>query len=209
MDIERRSYKVELRADSKNGMPTMIGRAAVFNSLSDVMKTEDGMFFQEKIMPGAMDECMNDDVRALFNHDPNLILARTGSKTLRLAANENGLDFELDPPDTSYARDLQVSMSRGDIDQCSFGFAVASGGDKWQRDSVSGMIIRTITKIAKLFDVSPVTYPAYVNTNCATRSAQEFIKLEEEEKRALEEANNPKYTDVEYRRKMLELNSKL
>lgn len=206
-EMERRSYKVELRADSKNGMPTMIGRAACFNTLSTVMKTDDGMFFQEKIIPGAFAECMNDDVRALFNHDPNLILARTTSKTLRIAETEGGLDFELDPPDTTYARNLQVSMSRGDIDQCSFGFAVAAGGDKWFRDDVSGMIIREIRKIAKLFDVSPVTYPAYVNTNCATRSVKEFIELEEQEKRKLEEASKPKFDEIEHRQRVLKLNS--
>lgn len=194
MEFERRSYKVELRADSKSGMPVMMGRAAVFNTLSSIMQDEDGVRFQERILPGAFrDVIVSDDCRALFNHDHNLILARCSSKTLRLMETDEGLEFEIDPPDTSYARDLQVSMSRRDITECSFGFRVAVGGESWSRDPETGMAIRSISKFGKLYDVSPVTYAAYGNTNCATRSLKEFITAEKRDHEAAEAAKVPPY----------------
>lgn len=181
-EMERRTIKVELRADSKAGLPMIRGIAALFNSLS-----EDLGGFREVIMPGAFKNALaNCDCRALFNHDANMVLGRSTSGTLRLTETDRGLEFECDTPDTSYARDLMTSMQRSDIDQCSFGFSIAEDGDSWARDT-DGMVIRTITSIKKLYDVSPVTYPAYANTECAVRSLDK-LKANEEEKRAAEEA---------------------
>lgn len=164
---ERRTYAVELRSDAKGGKPVMRGIAAMFNSMS-----EDLGGFREQIAPGAFKSTMgNSDVRALFNHDPNYVLGRTASGTLRLSETDQGLEFEIDPPDTTYARDLMESMKRGDISQCSFGFSVGDGGDTWQKDS-AGQWIRTIHTVTRLYDVSPVTYPAYPSTECALRSLE-------------------------------------
>src|SRR5579884_3981804 len=123
MKFERRTFKVELRAAAADGDQakgrTISGYAALFNSLS-----EDLGGFREIIAPGAFDGCMDDDVRCLFNHDPNMVLGRTASKTLRIEQDDTGLKFECDLPDTDDARDLVELMKRGDVDQCSFAFTV-------------------------------------------------------------------------------------
>jgi len=205
-DIERRTHTVEMRVkDASYGKktPTMEGYGANFNSLS-----EDLGGFREVLMPGCFaDALKTSDVRGLFNHNPDKILGRNTAGTLRLSEDERGLRFEIDPDlEISYAKDLQRSMQRGDINQCSFGFKVAEEGQSWAKDS-AGMWIRTITKVAQLFDVSPVTYPAYISTSCAVRSMlQKEAELNAEEQRKLEEAKE-KELEVYYyhKRKKLEL----
>jgi hypothetical protein len=165
-ELERRSYNVEIRGISgEEGSKKLRGIAAVFNSMS-----EDLGGFRELIAPGAfkasLEQC---DCRALFNHDPNMVLGRTTSGTLRLQETDAGLEFEVDLPDTEYSRNLQTLMDRGDINQCSFGFSVSDGGDIWFQDEEKNWV-RTIITVGRLYDVSPVTYPAYPETSCAMRS---------------------------------------
>ena len=157
--------KVELRKNEQ-GEGRAVGYGAVFNSLSENLGG-----FREVIAPGAFEGVLDDDVRALFNHDSNLILGRNGAGTLALSVDEHGLRYEIDMPDTSYARDLSVSMERGDVTQSSFGFTVEN--DDWSEDE-EGRTIRTITKFGRLFDVSPVTYPAYPEASVALRSLEKF-----------------------------------
>lgn len=149
------------------------GYAAIFNSMSEEM-----WGFTEVIDPGAFDNTDMSDVRALFNHDNNLLLARTASGTLDLQLDENGLKYEFVIPQTSYGKDLIELMKRGDVTQSSFGFTIASGGEYWVEES-GKLPVRHITKIDRLFDVSPVTYPAYVNTTVAVRSLENFRKNNE------------------------------
>lgn len=186
-DIERRCFvvdelRVEGRGDAKK--PVIYGHAAVFNQLS-----EDLGGFREQIAPGAFASAVKeDDVRALFNHDPNFVLGRSKSGTLRLSEDNTGLAIEIDTPDTQIARDLMVSMERGDITQMSFGFRVMPDGSNWGQSS-DGSVIRTLTNV-RLYDVSPVTYPAYPQTDVAMRSLDVFRKAEE---------RSPWVTDVEWR----------
>lgn len=169
-DKELRSFALnEFRVDSENDKPKMYGHAAMFDSLS-----EDLGGFRERIAPGAFAKSLeSDDIRALFNHDSNIVLGRNKAGTLRLKEDKNGLAIEIDPPDTQAARDLMVSMQRGDINQMSFGFRTIA--DKW--DKLDGEWVRTLLEV-DLFDVSPVTYPAYSATDIAVRSMQEAMKLE-------------------------------
>lgn len=172
-DVERRYYdcgKLELRKAGEKA-PCVRGYGAVFNSLSEPM-----FGFREQIAPGAFDGCLGDDVRALFNHDPNHILGRSIAGTLRLSIDERGLAYECDLPDTQAARDLAISIDRGDVSQSSFAFRVAPNGDTWDENE-DGIIIRTITKMARLYDVSPVTYPAYPDTVTALRSQEAWRDL--------------------------------
>lgn len=175
---ERRflTQPVELRA-AADGKPALVrGYAAKFNSRSDNLGGESYPFF-EVIAPGAFDDVLADDVRALFNHDANLILARSraGKGTLRLFVDETGLGYEFEPDiEQSYARDLVRALARGDVDQSSFAFSVASEGDKWVEED--GIVTRTIKKVGRLFDVSPVTYPAYPDASVALRSLDQFRK---------------------------------
>lgn len=204
-DVERRTHTVEMRVkDAGYGKktPTMEGYAANFNQLSENLGG-----FREMLMPGCFKNAIaNSDIRALFNHDPNLILGRNTAGTLRIIEDEKGLRFEVDPPETSYAKDLQVSMSRGDINQCSFSFRVAENGDSWQKDS-DGLWVRNISNVAQVYDVSPVTYPAYTSTSCAVRSMlQKQNELEAEEKRKVDEAAEAERQRIVYfQRKRLEL----
>lgn len=180
--IERRTFALdEMRIEAReDGAQRIIGHAAMFNALS-----EDLGGFREQIAPGAFEEAIEtDDIRALFNHDPNHVLGRNRAKTLILSEDQRGLAIEIIPPDTQLARDLMTSMQRGDITQMSFGFSVRPNGENWAKDD-EGRHIRTLTKV-RLFDVSPVTYPAYPQTDVAVRSMdawqeQQFKKAFEAE----------------------------
>ena len=134
-----------------------------------------GGMFIERIAPGAFAESIAkpDDIRALINHDPNLILGRNVSKTLTLREDDKGLLVEIDPPNTSYANDLMESTKRGDISQMSFGFQTIA--DSWERGQNGAPDVRTLLKV-RLFDVSLVTYPAYPDTEVAVRSHDAFLK---------------------------------
>ena len=167
--LERRAFAVELRVAKEEGKAPMLrGHAAVFEQLS-----EDLGGFREKIAAGAFkDAIKGDDVRALFNHDPNFVLGRNKAGTLKLSEDDTGLKVDIDPPDTQFARDLMVSIERGDISQMSFGFTIPTGGQMWEEQE-DGSYIRTITR-ASLFDVSPVTFPAYPQTDVAVRELRSF-----------------------------------
>jgi len=152
---EKRFFNIESRLSSKEGRDVIIGHAAVFNELS-----EDLGGFREMIMPGAFDDVLQNDVRAYFNHDPNFLLGRTSAGTLKLGVDEKGLKYELDIPNTSVGRDLKENMRLKNITQSSFAFTLGKGGDSWERGK-DGSDIRLIHKINRLYDVSPVSLPAY------------------------------------------------
>lgn len=159
-----------------------------------------GMFY-ERIAPGAFDRALrSSDPRALFNHDPNMILGRKSAGTLRLNALADGLHYEVSPPDTQYARDLLESMRRGDVQESSFAFSVAPGGEEWiDPDETRKLPTRVITRVQQLYDVSPVTYPAYPTTTSHARSAQEVFAGYAPQPQVL-----PDYTDYERQLKLLE-----
>jgi len=145
----------------------MVGHAAVFNSWADI-----GGYFRERVAPGAFTRAVKeDDVRALFNHDANFILGRNTACTLLLEEDDTGLAIQIFPPDTQIARDLAVSMERGDVTQMSFGFRVKK--DEW--DYNTKIPERTLLEV-ELFDVSPVTYPAYPTTDVGLRAIETYRK---------------------------------
>ncbi len=151
--------------------PTVSGHASVFDSPTDI-----GGSFTEIIAPGAFSKTLaeNDDIRCLFNHNWDNILGRTKSGTLQLREDEQGLYFECTLPDTSLGRDLAVSMARGDVDKCSFGFIPTA--EEWDYTD-SDHPTRTITEV-ELYEVSIVTIPAYEDTDVSlVRSKQKEDKL--------------------------------
>jgi len=165
--MEIRTIQSEFRVENKEGKAQISGYAAVFNELSDDLGG-----FREKIQPGAFSEAIQrDDVRALWNHDSNYVLGRNKAGTLKLSEDERGLHYVVDLPDTQWAKDLSESIKRGDVTQSSFGFIVDS--DEWAKQD--GETVRTLTKVT-LFDVSPVTYPAYPQTSTSARSILEANK---------------------------------
>ena len=161
---ETRIGTVELRDD--DGESRITGYAAIFNTLSENLGG-----FRELIRPGAFDSVLTNDVRALFNHDPSLILGRTTAGTLSLDSDGTGLRYRIEPPDTQAARDLIKSIQRGDVTQSSFAFRVDD--DRWEEDD-DGRLIRTIIAVKRLYDISPVTYPAYPDTTVASRAMDHF-----------------------------------
>lgn len=163
--------QVEWRESGNGSDFTLRGHAAVFNSLS-----EDLGGFRELIESGAFRGALRGkpDVRLLFNHDPNFVMARTASGSLELREDKDGLHVWARVAPLGWVKDLRESMQRGDIDQMSFAFTIREGGDDWAVTE-DGSIVRTIRAdgVDELFDVSVVTYPAYRATAVSMRSVLE------------------------------------
>ena len=172
-DIERRYLPAaEVRIEGEPDAPKIVGYAAVFGKLS-----VDLFGFREKIAKGAFSRALKEgqDVRALFNHDPSLILGRTKSGTLSLREDDKGLRYEITPPDTTIGHDAVESIRRGDIDGSSFAFVAKK--EDWEGDEKEST--RTVLDV-DLRDVSPATYPAYPDTTVAMRSLDEWREAQEE-----------------------------
>lgn len=157
------SMKIEVRAAEAGAAPEIAGYAAVYNNLSDDLGG-----FRERLLPGSFAGALlpGADVRALWQHEAAYVLGRTVNGSLRLSSDEHGLQFAVDPPDTSWARDAVVSLRRGDVNQMSFGFYVPEGGDEWRTED--GMLVRTVRRV-ELLEISPVTFAAYPATSVAVR----------------------------------------
>lgn len=169
--IERRcaAGKVEIR--SEEGRPkTIRGYAAVFNSRSENLGG-----FVEIIQRGAFRDVLaqSPDVRALLNHNADLILGRTKSGTLKIGEDDTGLWYEITPADTQVTRDLMESIRRGDLDQSSFAFSLTREGQDWKEEDGGKLMVRTIKKVSRLMDVSIVAFPAYAEASVALRTMQE------------------------------------
>lgn len=156
--------QMEARMNNKNSAKTIAGYAVKWGKLSHPMGS--GKKFQETFIKGAFEETIKrDDQRALFNHDTSCVLGRTKNNTLRLIEDDIGLRFEIDLASTSLGNDIYESVSRGDIDGVSFGFLKQK--DIWNENNKG--VIRTITK-AKLLEISPVTFPAYPDSEVSKRN---------------------------------------
>jgi HK97 family phage prohead protease len=179
MKQERRTFTgtVHTREDGE-GMPKEIGGiAAVINSATDLG------YFEEVIMPGAFDNALSKDydIRCLFNHEAELILGRTKANTCKVFVNADGnLEYTW-VPDYENPTHMSVvrSIMRGDITQSSFAFTIKE--QMWSESEKYGsMGKRTIKVIEDLYDVSPVTYPAYSDTEADARSIVAMRDQEQE-----------------------------
>lgn len=159
MTVQR--FGAQLRAEVTGNR--LAGHAAVFGQVADLGP------HLEDIHPRAFAAVLADkttDVRALFNHNPDHLLGRQSSGTLRLGVDSEGLEFEVDLPDTELGRSLRVLADRGDITGASFAFI--PDADTWSERA--GRRLRTHTSVGRLLDVSPVTWPAYEGAEVALRS---------------------------------------
>lgn len=163
---ERRSWQSEIRTQRNDGEPPkIVGYAAVF----DKWYEEPDLGFREKVRKGAFAKTIKEaDIRALWNHNPDYVLGRTKNGTLILKEDDKGLWMEVIPPETQWAQDLVKSIERGDVDQQSFGFRVIK--EAWE--STPKWEERELIEV-HLFDVSPVTFPAYEDTIAQVRSLLE------------------------------------
>ena len=165
--------KIEKRALNDGVSTVIVGYASVFNRESENLGG-----FVEIIEPGAFrDAIMKDDVRALFNHDDNLVLGRVKSRTLEMSEDELGLRVSIVPPETTYARDLMAVMARGDVSQMSFAFTLDREDQEWTEDKTRGLYVRKIKRIRRLYDVSVVTNPAYPDTTVAASQLRSIKEI--------------------------------
>jgi HK97 family phage prohead protease len=180
--IERRFIgSKELRAStSTNGKRILSGYAAKYNRSIDP-KMASALGFNEQCAPGAFDRSISngDDVLFLRDHNKALLMGRTKSGTLSLKSDAVGLRFTCELPNTQSATELHELVSRGDLPGCSFSFAVAKGGQRFNK--VNGQMTRILTDV-NLFDVSVVAEPAYPDTSVvADRGREDDDDCEDED----------------------------
>jgi HK97 family phage prohead protease len=172
--------KVETRAD---GSKAITGYAAVFHRDGEPgTEYRLGPDIVERIAPTAFNRAIQEkhDARALFNHDPNMLLGRASAGTLRLSVDQRGLRYEIDIPDTNVGKDVATSIARGDLSGSSFAFRInGKGGQRFEKGKEQD--VRNIIDV-DLFDVGPVTYPAYEGTTTGLRSREcdDAIKARDE-----------------------------
>lgn len=163
--VERR-MRAQFRAEVEATGKLLRGHAAVFDQVAEIFPG-----YGEELASTAFDDVLGRDdldTRALFNHDPSLLLGRSTAGTLRLRTDSTGLEFEVDLPNTSYANDLRELISRGDVTGASFGFM--PGKYEIERNEAEGSELLRHTSVAELLDVSPVSFPAYAGTDVSLRS---------------------------------------
>jgi len=148
----------------------LVGYAAMFNKRTTLYPG-----FDEVIAPGAFGKSLDakDDVRALFNHNPDYVLGRLAAETLTLEEDTRGLKCDIVLPGTQFANDLHLLVDRGDITGMSFAFRCII--DEWDKTDPK-VSLRTLKEV-QLFDVSPVTYPAYKQTKVSARAMQEIVDV--------------------------------
>jgi uncharacterized protein len=168
---ERRHITQEFRVSDEGDSPKISGYASVFSTPYDVG------YWIEEVDPNAFDSVIasNPDVRALWNHNSDFPLGRSSAGTLVLSIDSRGLAYMIDPPATSYANDLIVSMRRKDVTQSSFAFITKR--DQWT-ENADGTVTRKILEFDALLDVSPVTYPANPAADSNVRSLPETMPVE-------------------------------
>jgi HK97 family phage prohead protease len=167
-EAERRFFAGSVDFEERDGQKdsnVIEGYAAVFNKDS-----EDFGGWVERIAPGAFDDVLNDDAFALINHESNLVLGRNGVN-VKLTQDKVGLKYRIELPDTTVANDLRILVKSGIINKSSFAFTANEVEWKYAEDRAMPDI-RTVKKMKRLYDVSPVTYPAYPDTSIAARSYQ-------------------------------------
>lgn len=192
---EVRTITHEVRMEGEGDTRKVFGYAAKYGTESSPMfDFRTGEMFVEVIEDGFFDNVINDpETRALLNHDQNHVLARNG-KTMTITSDETGLRYEFTPPNTTAGNDLKENLRLGNIDQSSFAFSItAQTGEEWrsvENRSDGVKYIRTLKRggASKLYDVSPVTYPAYPDATVALRSLDQY-----KEERKKEETPAPNF----------------
>lgn len=194
MKYQVRNIAATLRADGGESEPCIEGYFAVFDSVYDMGRDIFGTHLSESIDKGAFKNALDDDIRALINHNDTLVLGRTTAKTLELRTDNHGLwgRIKINPNDSD-AMNLYARVQRGDVSQCSFGFDIL---DQTVDERDGGKELHWTIKGVKLYEVSPCTFPAYEETAISARKqeAEDFRKRSREawKKRTLKKLNGGK-----------------
>lgn len=181
----RNVQKIEARAD-QDGAKVVEGYATVFSTPYELWSM-DGYTVFEQIDPAAFDECDMSDVIMQYNHEGR-VFARTSNKTLEVKTDDTGLYTRADLGGTELGSQVYEEIAGGYTDKMSFGFKVNEDKREITEDKETGQVtvLRTITKIGKLYDVSAVSLPANDATSISARSYGEGViaeLIEEVEKR--------------------------
>lgn len=157
-------HEMKTRAE-EDGKLYILGYFAVFDSDYNLWPGA-----TESIAPGAFDDSISGDVRALYNHNDDIILGRSSAGTLKLSQDQRGLwgEVEINQKDTD-AMNAYERIARGDITGCSFGFDIEK---EEFRENPDGSVHWTIKKVNPLYEVSPCVFPAYEATNISARKNQ-------------------------------------
>jgi uncharacterized protein len=175
MEMERRALPLKVTLDTDtDGNSYLEGYAIVFNE-----ESRDLGGFTEVVSPEAVRNADFSDTVAVFNHDTNQLLGRVTSGTLTLSTDERGVKYRVSIPNTTLGNDVKELTKRGDLSGSSFAFSLAKNGDKWEERG--DKVLRTITSFGKIFDVSPVTHPAYPTTDVGLRSLNSFLESRKQE----------------------------
>lgn len=169
IEVRYTPSEVRMAAEKPN---TIEGHGALYNVVS-----VPELGFDERIMAGAFEKADISDVRMLWNHNGDKILARTKSGTLEVGADSVGLFYRGEVAETSWGKDALISVARGDVDQSSFAFGyLEKGDDEWGVDE-RGNIFRNINRFRKITDVSPTAFPAYPQTKIDARALSEIRSM--------------------------------
>lgn len=172
--METRAYTETPTVRDRDGIATIGGYAAIFYRNDDPgseYRLSGNMY--ERIMPGAFATSIRErDIYALSQHDKTQPLGRTTAGTLRLGEDDRGLWYEVDLPNTSAGRDMAENVRGRLVDGSSFGFGVAAGGEAIRSDGKRQ--IRELSDLV-LFEVSPVTFPAYQSAHVGMRAIGDTI----------------------------------
>lgn len=163
--MERRFHTGDCEVREGPRGPMLVGYAAVFDSDSRNLGG-----FIEQVDRRAFDKTLADqpDIVALFNHDPNQLLARSSAGTLRLATDANGLRYEIDiNPEDPQARAVHARVARGDIQGSSFAFVAKRQDWNWNAQPPQRRLLEV-----GLVDIGPVTTPAYRDSSVAIRALE-------------------------------------
>jgi uncharacterized protein len=169
-DAERRYLKstLEYRKGASSDKCTIAGQAAVFNSRSQNL----GGYY-EMLADGCFTPALEDpdlECYSLFNHEASRLLGVTTNGSVRVSQDKKALNQETDlDGSTEDARSMAAHVATGRITRMSFAMYVAPDGSEWSEDK-NNDVIRTVTKVSRLADVSPVTYAAYDAANIGMRS---------------------------------------
>ncbi len=179
---ERRFFTTmpELRAEPESRLVEGLG--IVYNSLSENFAPwMDGGLY-EVIEPEAARGLLDDeDIMILFNHSENLVLARNKA-TAKLVDTDKGVRYSYESPNTTVGNDLLENLRLKNVRKSSFAFTVGDKGVRMERNIQWGDMgkinLRRIVKFERLYDMSPVTRPAYNKTEALARSFQQEIESE-------------------------------
>ena len=196
---------LELRFGEDEGKAFIEGHAAVFDNWSETLG---GIFpFKEKVKRGAFSESiMSDDIRALFNHDPNYVLGRNRAGTLELREDEQGLFVKIAPPDTTWAKDLRTSIERGDITQMSFRIPW-SKRDNWYTEKQVWMYRDLERSNCLMF--ARYTFPRLYCTDVGVRGMERYNEFREAKNQEEEEKQQELKREAQEKQRMDILKRKL